>query len=141
MIAVAVLGADGSGSTSDVVAGMNYVANQARSGRKSVANMSLGGGKATAIDRAARGLISAGVALAVAAGNSAKDSCSGSPSGVAEALTVAASDINNRFASFSEYGRCVDIIAPGVNIKSAWNNGGVKTISGTCEQSIFEANS
>ncbi|TPX64889.1 hypothetical protein SpCBS45565_g05548 [Spizellomyces sp. 'palustris'] len=132
IIGVRVLAADGSGSTSGVVAGMNWVADRVKStGRKSVANMSLGGGKASAIDSAARGLINANVALAVAAGNSQKDSCTGSPSGVKEAFTVGASDVNNRWASFSEFGTCVDIIAPGVQIKSAWNNGGTNTISGT----------
>lgn len=114
LIAVRVLAGKGGGATSGVVAGINWVAQNARrTGRKSVANMSLGGGVSSAIDRAARALINSGVALAVAAGNSAKDACTGSPSRVREAMTVAASDVNMRFASFSEFGACVDIIAPG----------------------------
>ncbi|KAJ3277960.1 subtilisin-like serine protease [Borealophlyctis nickersoniae] len=133
LIAVKVLGSDGSGSNSDVIRGINFVAQQARSsGRKSVANMSLGGGKSSAVEQAAQALLDAGVALAVAAGNTAnEDACNGSPSGLRSAYTVAASDINSRFASFSDIGSCVDIIAPGVNIKSTWINGGTNTISGT----------
>lgn len=132
IICVRVLSASGSGSTSGVVAGMNWARDQARaSGRPSVANMSLGGGKSTTIDNAARGLISAGVALALAAGNESEDACTGSPSGTREAFTVGASDKNNRYATFSDYGPCVDMIAPGVAIKSAWKGNSVNTISGT----------
>ncbi|KAI9017311.1 peptidase S8/S53 domain-containing protein, partial [Gaertneriomyces semiglobifer] len=132
LIAVKVLTSSGSGSNSGVIAGMNYVAKECQGRqRKCVANMSLGGGKSSATDNAARSMINAGVALAVAAGNSAGNACNLSPAGVAEAFTVAASDVNNKLASFSERGPCVDIIAPGVNILSAWYTGSTNTISGT----------
>ncbi|TPX59010.1 hypothetical protein PhCBS80983_g02808 [Powellomyces hirtus] len=132
LIAVKVLDGRGSGTTSDVIAGIEYVATQApKTGRKSVANMSLGGGASTTLDRAVQAAIRAGVNFAIAAGNSGRDACLLSPARVPEAVTVAASDKNDRIASFSERGTCVDIIAPGVDITSTWNNGRTNTISGT----------
>ncbi|KAJ3410520.1 hypothetical protein HDV05_003677 [Chytridiales sp. JEL 0842] len=132
IIAVKVLNSQGSGSNSDVIAGINWVGENApKTGRKSVANMSLGGGASRVLDEAVRAAIKAGVMFAVAAGNSAGDACKLSPARVKEALTVAASDKNDRLASFSEKGPCVDIIAPGVDITSSWNNGRENTISGT----------
>ncbi|KAJ3171155.1 subtilisin-like serine protease [Geranomyces variabilis] len=132
LIAVKVLDGRGSGTTSDVIAGIEYVATAApKTGRKSVANMSLGGGASTALDRAVQGAIAAGVNFAIAAGNSGRDACLLSPARVPEAVTVAASDKTDRIASFSERGTCVDIIAPGVDITSTWNNGRTNTISGT----------
>ncbi|KAJ3060037.1 hypothetical protein HDU98_003967 [Podochytrium sp. JEL0797] len=132
IICVKVLNGQGSGTNSDVIAGIEWVGTNApKSGRKSVANMSLGGGASAALDAAVRAVINNGVAMAVAAGNSAGDACKLSPARVKEALTVAASDKNDRLASFSEKGKCVDIIAPGVDITSSWNNGRDNTISGT----------
>ncbi|RKO88507.1 peptidase S8/S53 domain-containing protein [Blyttiomyces helicus] len=132
LIAVKVLDARGSGTISAVLGGIDWVAKEApKSGRKSVANMSLGGGKSRAMEDAVKAAIKAGVVFAVAAGNSAGDACKVSPAGVAEAITVAASDKNDRLASFSEWGSCVDVIAPGVDITSTWNNGKINTISGT----------
>ncbi|KAJ3126554.1 hypothetical protein HK100_010197 [Physocladia obscura] len=132
LICVKVLNGQGSGTNSDVIAGIDWVGTHApTTGRKSVANMSLGGGASAALDTAVRAVINAGVAMAVAAGNSAGDACKLSPARVKEALTVAASDKVNKLASFSEKGKCVNIIAPGVDITSSWNNGKENTISGT----------
>lgn len=132
MIAVKVLDAQGSGSTSSVIAGIDFTAKEVkRKGKKAVANMSLGGGASVALDKAVKAAIKAGVVFAIAAGNSGKDACQLSPARVPEAITVAASDKNDQIAVFSERGPCVDIIAPGVDITSTWNNGKTNTISGT----------
>ncbi|KAJ3159744.1 hypothetical protein HDU86_001394 [Geranomyces michiganensis] len=133
IICVRVLNAQGSGSNSGVIAGINWAANAAKSsGRKSVANMSLGGGKDSASDRAAQSLVAANVALAVAAGNDETiNACDQSPAGASGVLTVAASDSDNYFASFSSFGNCVEIIAPGVDILSSWKGSRTNTISGT----------
>lgn len=132
IVAVKVLNSQGSGTNSDVISGIEWVATEApKRSKKAVANMSLGGGASRALDAALRAAIQAGVAFAVAAGNSAGDACKLSPARVKEALTVAASDNKDKLASFSERGPCVDIIAPGVDITSTWNNGKENTISGT----------
>lgn len=93
--------------------------------------MSLGGGASAALDKAVKAATQAGLVFAVAAGNSGRDACLLSPARVPEAITVAASDKNDNLASFSERGKCVDIIAPGVDILSTWNNGKTNVISGT----------
>ncbi|KAF9435052.1 hypothetical protein BGZ76_006977 [Entomortierella beljakovae] len=133
IVGVKVLDAGGSGSTSGVVAGMDWVAENAVAGQ-SVVNMSLGGGKSRAIDDAAGRLFAANIPLIVAAGNSATtNACNGSPSGAANTYTVAASDRNDRTASFTSYGSCVEIFGPGVDITSAWIDSpdATNTISGT----------
>ena len=129
LVSVKVLDCNGSGSTSGVIAGVNYVASNKVA--LSVANMSLGGGASTALDTAVSNLIKSGVTVVVAAGNSRSDACRTSPARVASAITVAASDKSDIFASFSNQGACVDLIAPGVAIESTWINGGINTISGT----------
>jgi subtilisin family serine protease len=129
IVAVRVLDNQGSGTTDQVVAGIDWVARN-HSG-PSVANMSLGGGVDDALDDAVRGAISSGVTFAVAAGNSSADAASFSPARVAEAITVAASDNADGQAYFSNFGAGVDLYAPGVNITSSWNDGGTNTISGT----------
>ncbi|MFL6124082.1 S8 family peptidase [Actinophytocola sp.] len=129
IVAVRVLDDQGSGTTDQVVAGIDWVA-QNHSG-PSVANMSLGGGIDDALDDAVRGAISSGVTFAVAAGNSSADAAGFSPARVAEAITVAASDDADGQAYFSNFGAGVDLYAPGVNITSSWNDGGTNTISGT----------
>jgi cerevisin len=132
LIAVKVLDGRGYGDTSGVIAGIEFVATEGpKSKRKAVANMSLGGPSSKALDRAVQSAVKAGVVFVVAAGNSAGDACKLSPAGVAEAITVAASDKFDKIASFSETGKCVDIIAPGVDITSTWNDGRYNTISGT----------
>ncbi|KAF9942849.1 hypothetical protein BGZ67_009943 [Mortierella alpina] len=133
IVGVKVLDAGGSGSTSGVVAGMDWVAKNAVAG-KSVVNMSLGGGKSKALDAAAGRLYAANIPLIVAAGNSAStDACNGSPSGAANTYTVAASDKFDKTAYFTSYGKCVEIFGPGVDITSSWIGGAdeTNTISGT----------
>ncbi|KAF9942848.1 hypothetical protein BGZ67_009942 [Mortierella alpina] len=133
IVGVKVLDAGGSGSTSGVVAGMDWVAKNAVAG-KSVVSMSLGGGMSQAINAAADRLYAKNIPLIVAAGNDANvDACDGSPSGAKNAYTVAASDISDKTASFTSYGKCVEIFAPGVAITSSWIGGAnaKNTISGT----------
>jgi subtilisin family serine protease len=129
IVGVRVLDDSGSGTTEQVVAGIDWVA-QNHSG-PSVANMSLGGGADDALDAATRGAISAGVTFAIAAGNSSADANGFSPARVTEAITVAASDNADAQAYFSNFGSVVDIYAPGVDITSSWNDGATNTISGT----------
>ncbi|KAI1199055.1 proteinase T-like protein [Nemania serpens] len=134
LYAVKVLNASGSGTTSGVVAGMNYVTSDSatRSCPKgSVANMSLGGSVSTSINSAGRAMINAGVFLAVAAGNSNTDASTSSPAGEPLVCTVGATTSSDARASFSNYGSVVDIWAPGQDVLSTWNNGGTNTISGT----------
>jgi subtilisin family serine protease len=128
--AVKVLGCTGSGSTTGVINGVNFVASAAH---PAAANMSLGGGLSTALDNAVRGAINAGVTFAVASGNSNANACNSSPSDVTQALVVNASDRNDSRASFSNFGSCTDLYAPGVNITSAWmtSDTATNTISGT----------
>ncbi|CAO2655571.1 Nn.00g043740.m01.CDS01 [Neocucurbitaria sp. VM-36] len=134
LYAVKVLDASGSGTNSGVIAGINYVANDAKTRscpNGAVANMSLGGARSTAVNSAAANVVTAGVFLAVAAGNEAQDASNSSPASEATAYTVGATDSSDRLASFSNYGTVVDILAPGVSILSTWLNGGTNTISGT----------
>lgn len=134
LIAVKVLGSDGSGSNSGVISGINWAANDAKNkGRigKAVANMSLGGSYSSATNSAVRSATSAGLFMAVAAGNDGVDASNTSPASESSACTVGATDINDTFAYFSNYGSYVDVLAPGVNILSTWNDGKTNTISGT----------
>ncbi|KAG8714318.1 subtilisin-like serine protease [Ceratobasidium sp. 394] len=134
IIAVKVLSDSGSGTNSDVIAGINYAYNQYRAnGRPSVATMSLGGGANSAVDSAVSSAIAGGLHFSIAAGNSNVDAASTSPARVAAANTVGAVDSSNRKASFSNYGSILDVWAPGVNILSAWIGGTTRTntISGT----------
>ncbi|KAG0080961.1 hypothetical protein BGZ92_000402 [Podila epicladia] len=133
IVGVNVLDADGSGTTSGVIAGMDWVAANAVPG-KSVVNMSLGGSKSTALNAAAGRLFAKNIPLIVAAGNSATTAaCNQSPAGAANTYTVAASDKFDKVASFTSYGTCVEIFAPGVGITSAWigSDSATNTISGT----------
>lgn len=114
--AVRVLGCDGSGSLSDVLAGMNWVA-ASHEGR-SVVNMSLGGNYSPSVNTAVQKLTKAGVVVVVAAGNESQDACHTSPASAPSAVTVAASDRDDTSAYFSNYGACVDLFAPGVAISS-----------------------
>jgi subtilisin family serine protease len=131
VIPVRVLACDGSGTNIDVIAGLDWIAQNAR--RPAVANLSLGGGASRSLDSAVQQLVAKGIVVVAAAGNENTDACNGSPARAPEALTVAASDRNDRRASFSNYGACVDLFAPGHQIASAWHTGdsATKTISGT----------
>ncbi len=138
LVAVRVLGCDGSGSWSGVIAGLDYITENHVAGAPAVANMSLGGPASSAVDAAVRRAITGGVTFAIAAGNGnvagvAQDACKSSPARVIEAITVGATDSNDRKASWSNFGKCVDLFAPGVGITSAWtgSNSASRTISGT----------
>ncbi|MEW2812163.1 S8 family serine peptidase [Streptomyces massasporeus] len=131
IVAVRVLDDNGSGTTEQVVAGIDWVTKNHQG--PSVANMSLGGGADEALDEAVRKAIAAGVTFAVAAGNESSDAGQGSPARVKEAVTVASSTKDDKQSDFSNYGAVVDVYAPGSDITSAWNDSdeGTKTISGT----------
>jgi subtilisin family serine protease len=134
LVAVRVLNCSGSGTTSGVIAGVDWVSEDHASGQPAVANMSLGGSRSNALDTAVRNSIVDGVSYAIAAGNSNANACNFSPARVAEAMTIGATDQTDRRASFSNRGNCVDWFAPGVGITSAWigsSNSATNTISGT----------
>ena len=132
VVAIKVLNAQGSGTTSGVIAGVDWVRTHAAVG--DVANMSLGGSISTSLDNAVVNAANAGIKFAVAAGNSATSANNSSPAraNAANLYTVSAIDVNNVFAYFSNYGNPpVDYAAPGVNIYSLYKNGGTTTMSGT----------
>ena len=119
LIAVKVLSDAGSGSTSGVISGIDWVAEQSQTtGRRSVANLSLGGGFSQTQNDAIEALVAAGVSVAVAAGNDNSDACNYSPASAPSAITVAATDKTNSRASYSNYGDCCDIFGPGSSITS-----------------------
>ncbi|WKX74155.1 S8 family peptidase [Streptomyces sp. XD-27] len=131
IVAVRVLNNSGSGTTAQVVAGIDWVTRN-HSG-PSVANMSLGGGASTALDNAVKNSIASGVTYAVAAGNSGADANNYSPARVPEALTVGATTSTDARAGYSNYGSRLDIFAPGSGITAAWRTSdtATNTISGT----------
>ncbi|KAI4274373.1 MAG: hypothetical protein L6R38_006113 [Xanthoria sp. 2 TBL-2021] len=143
--AVKVLKSNGSGSMSDVVKGVEWAAirhadnvKAAKAGKKkgfkgSTANMSLGGGKSPTLDLAVNAAVDLGLHFAVAAGNDNADSCNYSPASADKAVTVGASTIGDERAYFSNFGKCNDIFAPGLNILSTWTGSkyATNTISGT----------
>jgi subtilisin family serine protease len=131
LFAVRVLNCSGSGTTSGVIAGVDWVT--AHHISPAVANMSLGGGVSSSLDTAVANSISSGVTYAIAAGNSNTNANTSSPARVGTAITVGASTINDARSSFSNFGSVVDIFAPGSSITSAWatSNTATNTISGT----------
>ena len=133
LVAVRVLDCNGSGSTSGVIAGINWVTGNHAAGAPAVANMSLGGGASSALDKAVRNSIADGVTYALAAGNDNTNACNQSPARTAEALTVGSTTSSDARSSFSNFGTCVDLFAPGSSITSAWNTNdtATNTISGT----------
>lgn len=139
LVPVRVLDCRGSGSNSGVIAGMDWILSPSNKNpiTKAVVNMSLGGGVSGAVDNAVAKLVSAGVVVVVAAGNSSADACNSSPARAASAITVGATTSSDAIAGYSNFGDCVDLFAPGSSITSAWINSKTKintntnTISGT----------
>jgi subtilisin family serine protease len=131
--AVRVVDCAGVGTWSTVIAGVDWVTANHQAGKPAIANMSLGGSRNSAFDAALKVLITDGVPVVAAAGNSGGNACDLSPAGVPEAVTVAASKRLDAWAPFSNGGPCVDIVAPGVKIASAWNTSDTATavLSGT----------
>jgi aqualysin 1 len=131
LFTVRVLSCSGSGSTSGVIAGVDWVTRN--HAKPAVANMSLGGGASTAMDTAVRNSIAAGVTYSIAAGNSNQNAANFSPARVGEAITVGATTSSDARSSFSNFGSGVDIFAPGSAILSAWRTSdtATATISGT----------
>ncbi|MBW4717655.1 S8 family peptidase [Saccharothrix obliqua] len=131
LVAVKVLDCQGSGSSSSVVNGVNWVARNAV--KPAVGNMSLGGPADSATDTAVRGAVAAGITFAVASGNDNKTACNYSPARVREAISTNASNRSDQKASFSNWGTCTDIFAPGQDITSTWHSSdsATNTISGT----------
>ncbi|WP_320066863.1 S8 family peptidase [Micromonospora sp. RTGN7] len=133
LVAVRVLNCAGSGTNAGVIAGVNWVTSNHQAGQPAVANMSLGGGLNTSLNTAVANSVADGVTYAVAAGNSNANACNYSPAAVASAITVGATQSNGARASYSNYGTCVDIFAPGTGVLSAWytSTTATNTISGT----------
>ena len=140
LFAIKVLGSDGSGTTSGVIAGINAAfkhhlktkANNKSKVVKTVVSMSLGGGKSIALNKAVQATLKdPNFYFAAAAGNENNDACGTSPASVKEIFTVMASDRNDKRAYFSNYGSCTDIYSPGVDIESTIPNGKTAVYSGT----------
>ena len=133
--AVRVLNCSGSGTFAGVIAGVDFVTGEANANPNGllVANMSLGGGASSTLDSAVNNSVAAGVVYALAAGNSNADACNSSPARAADAYTVGSTTITDARSSFSNFGTCLDIFAPGSSITSAWNTSdtATNTISGT----------
>ncbi|OWB77345.1 serine-type endopeptidase activity protein [[Candida] boidinii] len=141
IVAVKVLKTNGSGTMSDVIKGVEFAANahikalkESKPGFKgSTANMSLGGGKSPGLDLAVNAAVKAGLHFAVAAGNDNADACNYSPAAAEKAVTVGASTLSDARAYFSNFGKCVDIFAPGLNILSTYigSDSATAVLSGT----------
>jgi subtilisin family serine protease len=127
LVAVRVLDCNGSGTNSGVIAGVDWVTSNHVSGQPAVANMSLGGGVSTALDDAVNNSINDGVTYAIAAGNSNTNACNSSPARVANAITVGSTTTTDARSSFSNFGTCLDIFAPGSSITSSWNTSDTAT--------------
>nr|WP_233625027.1 S8 family peptidase [Actinoplanes sp. ATCC 53533] len=131
LVGVRVLDCEGSGTTAGVISGINWVTSNAI--KPAVANMSLGGGTSTTLDTAVSNSIAAGITYGIAGGNDSAAACNYSPARVAAAITVGATTSADARASYSNYGSCLDIFAPGSSITSAWytSTTATNTISGT----------
>lgn len=137
IVAVKVLRSNGSGTMSDVIKGVEYVASDhlknGKSRKASTANMSLGGGNSPTLDLAVNAAVDVGIHFSVAAGNEDQDACNSSPASAEKAITVGASTLSDDRAYFSNYGTCVDIFAPGLNVLSTYIGSDTATavLSGT----------
>lgn len=136
LVGVRVFGCSGGASSSKIIRAIEWVIDDVkdRQGPKpSVANMSLGGHPRRVLDAAVTMGVFNDITFSVSAGNSAADACNASPARTPAAITVGATDINDNEASFSNWGKCLDVYAPGVNITSAWvgSDTATATISGT----------
>jgi len=131
LVGVKVLGAGGSGSWADVIAGIDWVTRNAR--KPAVANMSLGGGNTPSVVQAVENSIASGVTYAIAAGNSNADACNFSPANAPNCISTGATTSADFRASYSNWGRCVKVNAPGSTVTAAWigNPNAINTISGT----------
>ncbi|KAH8154959.1 uncharacterized protein LAJ45_01492 [Morchella importuna] len=136
LVAVKVLGSDGSGTNAGVIEGVEWVTSDAKSkgkSDKSVANMSLGGTVSAALNKAVAAAVDSGVTFVVAAGNENVDASNSSPASEKSAITVGATQIGDARAEYSNFGSFVDVFAPGTDIVSTWigSTTAVNTISGT----------
>lgn len=140
IVAVKVLRSNGSGTMSDVLKGVEWATNDHQNAaskkdgfKGSTANMSLGGGKSPSLDKAVNAAVNAGLHFAVAAGNEDQDACNSSPADAEGPITVGASTLSDDRAYFSNWGKCVDVFAPGLNILSTYkgSDSATATLSGT----------
>ncbi|WP_369778726.1 S8 family peptidase [Streptomyces sp. R33] len=122
LVGVKVANCKGSAALTSILGGLEWMVKDAAKapGTPAVANMSMGGTRSYSLDAAVTRAVAAGITFTVAAGNSADDACTGSPAAVPAAVTVGAADAADQWAPFSSYGRCVDLVAPGVSVTSAW---------------------
>ena len=134
LVAVRVLNSQGSGDDEGIIKGLEFVVKDSKAKKtKATINMSIGGEQTDLLDDAVNAVVAQGVVVVVAAGNESGDACNSSPAAAWSAITVGATDRTDRAASFTNYGKCVDISGPGVGITSAWKGGSTatRTISGT----------
>ncbi len=133
VVPVRVLGCTGDGSVSDVIAGINWMVSNHVAGTPAVANLSMGTPSSSALNRAVDTATADGITMAVAAGNSNTDACTMSPASAPTAISVGATDVQDDRAPFSDYGPCVTVFAPGVDIESAWSSDpkATEVLSGT----------
>ncbi|MFJ8018059.1 S8 family peptidase [Streptomyces sp. NPDC096339] len=122
LVSVKIADCRGSGRLSEMLKGVEWMVKDAarHPGTPAVANMSMGGSRSRALDKAAARAVASGITFTAAAGNDAEDACTSSPGAVPEVITVGASDDGDRWAPFSSHGSCVDLAAPGVAVVSAW---------------------
>jgi subtilisin family serine protease len=131
LIPVRVLGCDGSGTMSGVIAGIDWIA--ANAVKPAVVNMSLGGSASATLDAAIANTVAKGITVVVAAGNSSANACNYSPAREPSAITVGATASNDARASYSNFGTCLDLFAPGSGIRSTWHTSttATSTLNGT----------